>query len=64
MAEAKSNESKSDLPKQLSPRVVNLVVSYEHILKCMGNNTKRCEGPALIDYVMLQLRRFPSASGL
>jgi hypothetical protein len=64
MAGAKSIEPKSDLSKQLSPRVVNLAVGCKHILKCMGNNTKRCEGPALIDYVMLQLRRFPSASGL
>jgi hypothetical protein len=53
MAEAKSNESKSDLPKQLSPRVVNLVVSYEHILECMGNSTKWCERLALVDYIVL-----------
>jgi hypothetical protein len=43
MAEAKSIELKSDLPKQLSPRVVNLAVGCEHILKFMGNSMKRCE---------------------
>jgi hypothetical protein len=64
MAEAESIEPKSDLPKQLSPRVVNLVVGCEHIVECMGNNTKRCERPALIDYVVLQLWRIPFASGL
>jgi hypothetical protein len=53
MAEAKSIEPKSDLPKQLSPRVMNLDVGCEHILECMGNSTKWCEGPTLIDYDVL-----------
>jgi hypothetical protein len=64
MAEAKSKEPKSDLPKQLSLRVVDLVVGYEHILECMGNSMKWCERLALVNSVVLQLRQFLSTFGL
>jgi hypothetical protein len=56
MAEGRSIEPKSDLPKQLKPMVSDLATGYEHTLECMGNSMKRYGGPALTDSIVLQLR--------
>jgi hypothetical protein len=64
MAEARSNEPKSDLPKRQTPRIVGLAAGCERTLGCMGSNMRRCEGLALVDFVVPQLRQFPSVSGL
>ena len=52
---------KSGLSKQLKLKVAGFVVDYGHILGCMENNTKQCEGLASAGSILLRLWQFPSA---
>jgi hypothetical protein len=51
----------SGLPKQLKLKAAGLAVICGHTLGCMENNTQQYGGPASVDYVLPQLRQFPSA---
>jgi hypothetical protein len=53
-AEPQSNELRTDLSKRQTLNVVWLAVDDEHTLGCMGSSMRKCEGLALVGFVVSQ----------